>query len=186
MIRKSVPKELFAESFRERCARKPASKITVREIVNNCEYSAATFYREFKDKYDLIEWDYTQRVADIMRKVGGSGYPWNRSLIEGAEFYQEQRPYILNLLQHTSGRDAFRRCMIDKNYAALRECVARYAGSEGVGTETDLCIRLYCSGTVDLCCEWLGGVFSAEPAEIATVWESSLPQPLKPFLYASA
>ena len=30
------------------------NKITIQDIVDNCGYSPATFYRNFRDKYDLI------------------------------------------------------------------------------------------------------------------------------------
>ncbi|MBQ4417411.1 MAG: TetR family transcriptional regulator, partial [Butyrivibrio sp.] len=38
-------------------------RITIRQITDNCDYSPATFYRHFKDKYDLIAWDYAQNCA---------------------------------------------------------------------------------------------------------------------------
>ena len=34
--------------------KKSIDKITVKDITENCGYSSATFYRHFKDKYDLI------------------------------------------------------------------------------------------------------------------------------------
>ncbi len=42
MKRKST-KELLAESFRELAEKKPVDKITIHEIVDNCDYSMATF-----------------------------------------------------------------------------------------------------------------------------------------------
>ncbi|MBE5925322.1 MAG: TetR/AcrR family transcriptional regulator [Lachnospiraceae bacterium] len=30
--------------------------IFIKVITENCGYSSATFYRQFKDKYDLIAW----------------------------------------------------------------------------------------------------------------------------------
>ncbi|MBD5560676.1 MAG: TetR family transcriptional regulator [Clostridia bacterium] len=73
MIRKSTPKEIFAASFKDIARSRSVSKITVQDIVSNCEYSAATFYREFHDKYDLIAWDYAQDVDRIMSQIGHGG-----------------------------------------------------------------------------------------------------------------
>jgi len=53
-MRRKTAKEILAESFRELAESKSVDKITVRDITQNCGYSAATFYRHFQDKYDLI------------------------------------------------------------------------------------------------------------------------------------
>ncbi len=53
-MRRKTAKELLAESFFELSKSKNVDKITVQDIVENCGYSPATFYRNFKDKYDLI------------------------------------------------------------------------------------------------------------------------------------
>ena len=53
-MRRKTSKEILAESFRELADIKPIDKITIKDIVGNCGYSPATFYRQFKDKYDLI------------------------------------------------------------------------------------------------------------------------------------
>lgn len=53
-MRRKTSKEILAESFRELADIKPIDKITIKDIVDNCGYSPATFYRQFKDKYDLV------------------------------------------------------------------------------------------------------------------------------------
>ena len=61
-MKRKTSKEVLAESFREVAERKAADKITVKDIVENCGYSPATFYRQFRDKYDLIAWDYAREL----------------------------------------------------------------------------------------------------------------------------
>ena len=53
-MKRKTAKEVLSESFREIAERKEADKITVKDITENCGYSPATFYRRFRDKYDLI------------------------------------------------------------------------------------------------------------------------------------
>jgi len=55
-MKRKTAKEILTESFQELAAEKGIDKITIQEIVDNCGYSSATFYRHFKDKYDLIAW----------------------------------------------------------------------------------------------------------------------------------
>lgn len=183
MVRRKTARELLAESFKDLAERKPVNKITVREIAENCGYSPATFYREFKDKYDLIGWDYAQEVERITQKVSRGGLPWNKTLIEGARYFQDHQEYIVNLLSHTSGRDSFENCLIETNSRSLQQCILRLAGQTDLPQKTKLFVRLYCIGTARLCCEWLTGRFPAEAADMAEIWERSLPVPLTPLLY---
>lgn len=56
MIRSSDPKQVFSASLLELLLDKPLAKISVKEVIDNCDLSKQTFYRHFKDKYDLINW----------------------------------------------------------------------------------------------------------------------------------
>ena len=67
-MKRKTTKEILAESFRELAENHPVNKITIQEIVDNCDFSPATFYRHFRDKYDLIAWDYVHRTTEIMKK----------------------------------------------------------------------------------------------------------------------
>lgn len=65
MISRKTTRELLGESLHELAENKPVDKITVREIVENCGMSSATFYRYFHDKYELIAWIYNYQMEDI-------------------------------------------------------------------------------------------------------------------------
>ena len=121
-MKRKTAKEILAESFRELAEKKKVDKITVRDIAENCGYSTTTFYRHFKDKYDLIVWEHTQYVSEIMDRVGKDGYSWNQTLYEGMEYYEKNKEYLANLLQHTSGYDSFIRNMAEINCNALKKC----------------------------------------------------------------
>ena len=181
MIRKTA-KEILAESFHEVAGRKPVDKITVRDIVENCGYSTATFYRHFKDKYDLIAWYYANGTAEVMNKIGKDGYTWEQTLVEGAYGYHEHKKYLANLFLHTSGMDSFVRYMTEINCDALKKHILEVAGKKELDTVTEMYIRLYCMGTVDLTCEWILGKIEATPEELIEVYKNSLPLPLHQYL----
>ena len=65
MKRKSA-KEILAESFKELAQTTPADKITIKNICDNCGYSPATFYRQFKDKYELMCWLHEQKYCTML------------------------------------------------------------------------------------------------------------------------
>ena len=53
-------------------------KITVPNIIEICGYSKTTFYRLFKDKYDLMAWDYAQRLQAIVGQTEKEDYEWKQ------------------------------------------------------------------------------------------------------------
>ncbi len=106
-MKRKTAKQILAESFRELAKEKNIDKITVKDITENCGYSTATFYRQFKDKYDLIAWAYTWGVTSIMDRIDDDGYEWRKTLLEGAHQLQTEKDLITNLLLHTSGHDSF-------------------------------------------------------------------------------
>lgn len=182
-MKRKTAQELLADSFRELAQTKSIDRITVREIVENCGYSTATFYRQFKDKYDLIAWDYTRGVAQIMDRIGLDGYTWEQTLLDGARGFYAHRDYLANLFLHTSGHDSFVYYMTEINYDTLRKHILETSGQSGLDEPTEMYIRIYCLGTVSLTCEWILGKYRAGPEELAEIYKNALPTPLYPYLY---
>lgn len=149
-MKRKTAKELLADSFRELAAEKNIDKITVRDVVENCGYSTATFYRQFKDKYDLIAWDYTRDVKKILDQVGKDRVTWRQALSDAAGYYERQKAYLENLLLHTTGYDSFLRYMNQINHDSLKERILLVSGLDELDEKTEMFIRVYCLGTVNL------------------------------------
>ena len=181
-MRRKTTQELLAESFRELAQDRSIDKITIGQIVENCGYSPATFYRHFKDKYDLIAWDYARGTAGIMGQIDGENYSWKQTLTDGAKRFQNEKEYLVNLLRHTAGHDSFVRYMTEINFDILKKHYLTAAGKEALTQRETLCLRIYCLGTVSLTCEWLLGLFDASAETIAEIYENSLPEPLREVL----
>ncbi len=181
-MKRKTAKEILTASFQELAAVKSIDKITIQEIVDNCGYSPATFYRHFKDKYDMIAWEHARSVAEIVDQTGADDYQWKQTLYDGARLYDENKDYLVNLLQHTSGHDSFMRYMAEINYAALEKYILSVNGNRELTHDEMMCIKMYCHGFVGLGCEWILGQIDATIEEIAEVYEQSIPEPLKKHL----
>lgn len=181
-MKRKTAKEILAESFRELAEQKPVDKITVPDIVQNCAYSKTTFYRLFQDKYDLMAWDYTRRQQEIMDQMENPDYEWKATLLDGALLFQEQRDYLKNLLLHTAGYESFSKYMKQRHFDILKKCVLDASGEETLDVKTEMYVRTYCQGTVELICDWIMGVYDAGPEALAEVFENCLPQPLHKYL----
>lgn len=181
-MKRKTAKEILTASFQELAAVKSIDKITIQEIADNCGYSPATFYRHFKDKYDLIAWEHTRAVAEIVDQTSADDYLWKHTLYDGARLYNENKNYLKNLLQHTSGHDSFMRYMTEINSSALEKYIMSVKGNQKLTREEMMCVKIYCFGFVGLSCDWIMGKINTTAEEIAKVYEQSIPEPLKKYL----
>lgn len=181
-MKRKTTKEILAESFRELAADRAIDKITVQEIVSNCAYSSATFYRHFKDKYDLIAWDYAQKAAEIMDRLNEKDYLWGQVLLDWAAYFQQEKEYLMNLLLHTSGHDAFIRYMTEINTDAFTNYLQSHSGRNELDEKTSMLIRAYCLGSVCLTCEWISGKYNASVSDLAAIYENAMPLTLQEML----
>lgn len=177
-MKRKMAKELLAESFRELAQDQDIGKITVQDIAKNCGYSIATFYRQFKDKYDLIAWDYARDVQKLLDQEDGTPKDWRQSLSDAADYYDEQRKYLANLLTNTSGYDSFIRYMTEIHFNALMNRICAVSDPDEPEQRTQMLVRLYAYGTVMLTCEWILGKYSVSRQTLTEVYAASLPEPL--------
>ena len=68
-MKRKTTKEILAESYLEFAAKKSINKISVVDIVENCSMTKPTFYRHFKDKYDLISWLFVRATKENLEVV---------------------------------------------------------------------------------------------------------------------
>ena len=182
-MKRKTAKELLADSFRELAAEKNIDKITVRDVVENCDYSTATFYRHFKDKYDLIAWDYSRDIERIIDQVGKNQASWQQALSDAAAYYESNKGYLQNLLLHTTGYDSFLRYMNEINHDSLKERILLASGLNELDEKTEMFIRCYCLGTVNLTCEWILGKYNVQKDDLVDIYEKALPEPLHQYLF---
>lgn len=181
-MKRKKAREILVDAFLEVAETKPVDRITVLDITENCGYSTATFYRHFRDKYDLIAWAHTQSVEKTMERIGTDGYTWKQTLIEGAKAFEKNRDLLANLLLHTSGHDAFILHMTEINYRALKAHILKSTERDTLDEITDMYVRMYCMGTVCLTGEWILGKYKVSPEGLAEIYENALPLPLRPLL----
>lgn len=181
MIRKTT-KEILAESFMELTASKPISKISIVDIVENCSMTKPTFYRHFKDKYDLMAWLFVREAQGNVNKIGKEGYLWRDTLLDGLRYYENNRKFMINALKHTSGRDAFINLINDADIAFILDEIRKKLGTREVPARLEALARIYCYGTGQYMCDWLMDGCSASCEEVAEAMEACIPEGLKPYL----
>lgn len=180
-MKRKTTKEILADSFRELAGSKAANKITVQEISENCGYSSATFYRHFRDKYDLMAWDYLSHCKALMKEAAIQEGSWEASVISVCIYLDDQKQYMKNLFEHTGGQDSFIQNMAEINMELLHSEICRISG-EGKLDGLEFYIRFFSYGTVQMLWEWLTGEYRGSAEVIAEAIIHALPAPLVPLL----
>ena len=183
MIIRQTTKELLAESLKELSAAKPIDKITIKEIVQNCGFTSKTFYNHFQDKYDLIAWIYSTAAENIMKKIDGENYTWKDSLTDGLNYFLDNKKFLKNLVLNTGGQDSFINYIARYNVKILSDYIKRSHNLKKISADVEICIKIYCYGTVCIFCEILTAPLTVPTEEFVNILEKSLPEPLKKFLY---
>ena len=174
-MKKKSTEEILAESFQEIAAVKKANKITVSDIVRNCGMSPATFYRHFKDKYDLIAWIYGQKCQEIFTQFNGSVNSRKETAHMWVNFCEENKTFLLNLIQNTKGYDSFLRNMVREHVRIIENSINFAAGEDALTEKIRMKAYLHSSGAVRLMYAWLMGKISASKDELAESIDETLP-----------
>ena len=187
MQSKATTKELIARSLVRLAATKSLDKITIQEIAADCGLTKTTFYNHFRDKYDLIVWAYAEPVRKITGRLGSGDCSVDDAILDIVRYFEENRKFILNALQNTSGQNYFLHHVARIHYAVLREFVTRDHGSgaERPSPKLEVLMKLYAYGTVQMVCEWLLDGTPIPAEEFAAFLEAGIPEELKPLLYPS-
>ena len=75
--------------------KKSLSKITINDLTQGCGVSRQTFYNNFKDIYDLVEWVYLQEVETSIGR--GVVYDkWQAALTRIFRYISENHVFVLN------------------------------------------------------------------------------------------
>ena len=88
----------LANGMKELLVHTPVDKITVKQIVDQCDVTRPTFYRHFKDKYDLINW-YFDVLAQMSFKQMGISMTLRKVLLRSLNSSKVKDNFLLQHFQ---------------------------------------------------------------------------------------
>ena len=181
-MKRKTTKEIIADSFMELAVSKAINRISIVDIVGNCSLTKPTFYRYFKDKYDLISWIYAREAQANVDKIGEGGYLWQDTILDGLRFYEKNRKFMVNALKHTNGRDSFINQVNEADIAFITAQIGKKLGGKKVPDDLVRMVRIYCYGTGQYLCDWLMDSKPVSAEEVAVAMKACIPEALRPYL----
>ena len=90
-----VIKRVLASTLKEMAEKKSLSKITINDLTQACDVSRQTFYNNFKDIYDLVEWIYLKEVVTPIEREKIYD-KWQDALTSIFQYISENHVFVLN------------------------------------------------------------------------------------------
>ena len=106
-------KHALAHALQTKMKKKPLSRISVNDLVKECDINRNTFYYHFSDIYDLLNWLLKQDIDNVVKKIG-----LLTNTEEAIRFimqYIENNQHIINCTHQSFGMEAIE-AFIKKGY----------------------------------------------------------------------
>ncbi len=136
----SFTRRAILDAFLRVLAKKPFRKITVRDIVEECEVNRTTFYYYFQDIYAIVE----ELVASAMTPYAAAleGNPNEEDIRDIGDFARMHRRALRSLWEGI-GEEGARRYLSRELDAPIASCVSRLGDSLSVSEEGKRAVVLF-------------------------------------------
>ncbi len=158
-------KRALAASLKKLLAQKPLDKITVVDIVADCEVNRQTFYYHFQDIYYLMDWIFVSEAAQVIQ--GKKTYDtWQQGFLQIFEYVLANKALIANAY-HSLSREQMERYLYDVTYHLLIDVVEEQAEGIPVRQEDKAFIAgFYKYAFVGLLLDWIRQGMKEDPKKI--------------------
>ena len=146
--------------------------ITVKQITENCGVTRQTFYRNFMDKFDLINWYFDKLLAKSFEHMG-MGKTVYDALVKKFTYIQEEHVFFAAAFKYdrqNSLRQHDFELILDFYENLIREKTGR------IPDETIHCIlEMYCQSSIYMTVKWVLGELECAPEGLAKILVDGMP-----------
>lgn len=154
----------------------PLKKITVDMVLQQSGVSRSTFYRNFTDKYDLMNQYYATFFDEVIS--GDKDKSWEEATFDIMNFIYTNRQYYAHAFMtegQNSCSDFFYNASV--NYVTERYCDACKISE--LSPEEHMAVHFYSAGSLQTTKLWIKGEFSISPQEMTRTLCTIMPQLLR-------
>ena len=170
---------IFAKAIKELIKTRPLDKITVIDIVTNAGKTRQTFYRYFKDKYDLVNWYFEKLVLKSFRQMG-NGCSLCEALYLKFKFIESEDSFFKEAFKSNDYNN-----LINYDYYCIYEFYKEIIENNlnhQIDKELDFLLKLYCKGSIDMTVDRVLNDMSINIDDIVALLIEALPKRLEPFI----
>lgn len=144
---------------------KPIDKITVRDIVSDCNLTRQTFYNHFSDIYELVEYSAKKNTEQILNEF--SDYEnWQDGFYQIMLVLKQHKAIVKNVYQ-SAYRDLMEKYIFKVLYSYIIAVVEKQAQGMKIDQKhKDFIAHFYGLAFIAVILEWIMEDMKEDPAEI--------------------
>ena len=165
----------LADAMKICMRRSPVEKITVQEIADECGTTRQTFYRNFKDKYDLINWCFDKILLESFEHMG-EGRTIFEGLVNKFHYIEDEKLFFRAAFKNDDQNN-----LRDHDFhLILQFYTERIEGKTGkkMSPHLKFLLEMYCQGSIYMTVQWVLGKITADPEKMAEDLVDAMPAEL--------
>lgn len=160
-----ITKKAIASALKKLMETKPFEKITVKDIVTECQINRGTFYYYFQDIYELLGFIYKTEAIDKIEEYR-TYETWQQGYLMIFEFIKSNRKFCINTL-NSLGRKHLNRFLLDITYSLLEDIIDEIIKTNKIDSEDeDFIISVYSFVLIGFIISWMDTGMKQDPKEI--------------------
>lgn len=169
-------KQHIFNAFDELLSEIPFDKITVQMIIDRSGVSKSTFYRHFKDKYDVLNFNSLALGEHLIGQC--VCHDWHEFLLKMFQAIAMDAKYYRRAFR-TSGQNAHSGFLYNYSFSIVEKCYLHKMQRNGLTAREHFIISQYCYGCVGVLQDWLNHPDSLTPEEMAGICYDAMPEQCK-------
>ena len=176
MAKSESTKYRLAEAMKTCMKTTSVEDITIRQIVEVCGVTRQTFYRNFLDKYDLINWYFDKLLLKSFEHMG-EGTTVYDGLVKKFEYLKEEHLFFAAAFR-SDDQNSLKEHDFELILAFYENLIQEKTGCKMKEEMHDL-LEMYCRSSVYMTVKWVLGKKMAAPEGLAELMVEAMPVKLK-------
>lgn len=154
----------------------PFEKITVDMIANKSGVSKPTFYRYFKDKYDVMNYNYKRNLDKWVSNNICSN--WKEFFFKMYSASMADTKREKNAFSAV-GINSYKSFLFQYSFAAIESSATKCRGGSPLTRDEVIYLSIFCYGVIELNYAWINGNLGYTVEEISELTYLALPETLR-------
>ena len=155
-------------------------KITTQMIADEAGIGRATFYRYFKDKYDVLNRNYKELLDNCIKRCDNY-----RDLFYQLYCFARDEWSDFHRAFYTTGVNSFENYVYTYSKAIVEQITAQTRNGDGLTQEEMIQLDVFCYGISYMYKKWTFGQYPIDPGAAADALYNIMPETLKHYWFFS-